>query len=169
MNILKKQGGFALVEENNQLLFVDFESHYLYLLTYLALLFGVIFGFNGIGHLVLGNTMIGTILTIVGVGAAIIFWLVQNSRKVKEQLQTRTHKVLATIDKETKEFVLPNAKRYPLSAVKFNYERVIISSSKFLVARTKDQKVILAKGNPFIFVIEPFRNEFPSIIQQLKT
>ncbi len=157
MQLLQKENGCALFLNVDELHFVKYNFGNPTIRFVIGLLAFVLLT-NGALQWVLGNTVAGSILLILGFVCALLFWkrfkMKHQSEGVLKPTSDNTLLVVDTCEKD-----IYTGKRIHLghmSECSFTYNFQMTSSAKSLVFQYPNGKIEIVKGNPFGGMSKPF-------------
>ena len=158
MELISKEGGYALFKLSDELHFVDYKTSGLYTSIFVFGLITVITLLNVAIQVFLGKGLAISALLIPGL-ICLFLWRKQKiKRRIREGAPSKENTVLI-LDTAKGEFLTADRESLgKLDTCRFEYSFQATSSSKKLIFHYPNGEIVIAKGNPFGGSNKPFRN-----------
>lgn len=159
MELIKKEGAYALFKIESELHFVDYNSRGLYTSIFVFGLIAAITLLNVLFQIILGKGLVVSALLIPGL-ICLFLWRKQNIKRRSLESEPINKNTLVIIDLEKQEVLDPDrTKLGKLSECRFDYNFQFTSSGRILILTYPLGRLQIAKGNPLSGSIKPFKNE----------
>ena len=159
MELVKKEGGYALFKSGEELHFVDYKTSGLYTSIFVFGLIALITLLNVVLQLFLGKGLVISALLIPGL-ICLFLWRKQKAkRRMLEVAPNKDNTVLIVDLSERAVYNSEREKMGTLGQCRFAYQAQLTSSAKKLMFYYPEGNRFIAKGNPFGGGNRPFRNE----------
>lgn len=159
MELIKKEGGYALFKLGDELHFVDFKSSGLYTSIFVFGLIAMITLLNVAIQIFMGKAMVVSALLIPGL-ICFFLWRKQKKKRHLLEIKPTSENTILIIDTITSKAFAGDRKLLgKLDAYRFTYDFQLTSSASKLMFYYPEGKMLIAKGNPFGGSHKPFRNE----------
>lgn len=148
--ILAKAGGYAIIEQDEKLIFINYGTNWLYTFNFVLIILLMITLINGIIQLILNNFLVGAVLCAVSL--LTVFFLIMGIRSLKKNKNKPLEKLntLIIVDLKSKELLNKKGELIaPLRLVRFGRVMQAFSSSYAIQVEWPQGSMIIARGNPF--------------------
>lgn len=148
--ILANVGGYAIIEQDGKLIFVNYGTSWLYTFNFILIILCVVTFTNGIIQFIMNNMLAGMLLSSTGIVAVLL--LVIGIRVLKKSKKKPLEKItiICMVDLITKEFLNKNGQLLvSLDVVRFGRVMQLFSSFYAIQAEWSGGKMIVLRGNPF--------------------
>lgn len=159
MELIKKEGGYALFKSKEELRFVDYKSSGLNASIFVFGLIALITLSNVTIQLLLGRDLAISALLIPGF-VCLFLWRKQKMKR--RMLESKPLKASTILIVDTNNNTVLSGDRTPLASTaesRFSYDFQMTSSASKLMFHYPKGKILLAKGNPFGGSRKPFKTE----------